>query len=77
MAKGKLKTKKTAQHPANNGASWSRVELKTLKKLANSGVSTTQVAKTLGRTAAAVQQKAMRSSISFRRARKSPASRKK
>ena len=66
-----------AKRPPNDGASWSARELKTLKALAKSGTPTGQVAKKLGRTAAAVQQKAMRSGISFRAAKRSGARKKK
>ena len=51
--------------------------MQTLKALARSGTPTSQVAKKLGRTAAAVQQKAMRSGISFRAAKRSGARRRK
>ncbi len=54
-----------AKRPANNGASWSAGELRTLKQLAKSGTAQA-AAKQLGRTPAAVQQKAMRTGISFR-----------
>jgi hypothetical protein len=66
-----------ARRPPNDGASWSARELKTLKALARSGTPTSQVAQKLGRTAAAVQQKAMRSGISFRAAKRSGARRRK
>ena len=66
-----------ARRPPNDGASWSARELNTLKALARSGTPTGQVAKKLGRTAAAVQQKAMRSVISFRAGRRAGARRKK
>lgn len=56
-----------AKRPANNGASWSASELRTLKQLAKSGTAQA-AAKQLGRTPAAVQQKAMRTGISFRAA---------
>jgi len=69
--------RKAARRPAHDGASWSPRELKTLKALAKSGTPTTQVAKKLGRTAAAVQQKAMRASISFRAAKRKGVRRKK
>lgn len=46
-----------AKRPPNDGASWSASELKTLKALAKAGTPTTEVAKKLGRTPAAVQQK--------------------
>lgn len=55
-----------AKRPTNDGSSWSASELKSLKSLAKAGTPTSEVAKKLGRTAAAVQQKAMRSGISFR-----------
>jgi hypothetical protein len=61
-----------AKRATHNGASWSTEELRTLKQLAQSGTAQ-QAAKQLGRTPAAVQQKAMRSGISFRTA--APASR--
>lgn len=66
-----------ARRPPNDGASWSARELTTLKALARSGTPTGQVAKKLGRTAAAVQQKAMRAGISFRAGRRAGARRKK
>ncbi len=66
-----------ARRPPNDGASWSARELNTLKALARSGTPTGHVAKKLGRTAAAVQQKAMRSGISFRAGRRAGARRKK
>jgi hypothetical protein len=65
-----------AKRPSNDGASWSSTELKTLKSLAKAGTPTGQVAKKLGRTAAAVQQKAMRAGISFRAAKRSGAKKK-
>ncbi len=65
-----------AKRPANDGAGWSSTELKTLKSLAKAGTPTGQVAKQLGRTAAAVQQKAMRAGISFRAAKRSAAKKK-
>jgi len=56
-----------AKRPTNNGASWSASELRTLKQLAKAGTAQA-AAKQLGRTPAAVQQKAMRTGISFRAA---------
>jgi hypothetical protein len=64
-----------AKRPSSDGASWSASELKTLKKLAANGTAA-QAAKALGRTAAAVQQKAMRTGISFRKSQKAPAKKK-
>jgi hypothetical protein len=61
-----------AKRPTNNGASWTAGELRTLKQLAKTGTAQA-AAKQLGRTPAAVQQKAMRTGISFRAA---PAGRK-
>jgi hypothetical protein len=69
--------RKPARRPANDGASWSASELKALRALAKTGSPSTQVAKKLGRTAAAVQQKAMRAGISFKAAKRSGARRKK
>jgi hypothetical protein len=66
-----------ARRPPNDGASWSARELQALRALAKAGTPTGQVAKKLGRTAAAVQQKAMRAGISFRAAKRSGARRKK
>ena len=65
-----------AKRPPNDGSGWSSSELKTLKSLAKAGTPTGEVAKKLGRTAAAVQQKAMRSGISFRAAKRSGAKKK-
>jgi hypothetical protein len=58
-----------AKRLASSGAAWSATDLKTLKKLASNGTAA-QAAKTMGRTAAAVQQKAMRTGISFRKSRR-------
>jgi hypothetical protein len=66
-----------AKRPPNDGSGWSAAELKTLKSLAKEGTATAEVAKKLGRTAAAVQQKAMRAGISFRAAKRSGAKKKK
>jgi hypothetical protein len=65
-----------AKRPTSDGSSWSSADLKALKKLASGG-SATAAAKALGRTPAAVQQKAMRSGISFRQSRPSAAKKKK
>lgn len=64
-----------AKRPHSDGASWTAGELKTLKKLASTGTATA-AAKAMGRTAAAVQQKAMRTGISFRKSGKTPAKKK-
>jgi hypothetical protein len=64
-----------AKRPSSSGAAWSAQELKMLKKLSGSGTAA-QAAKALGRTAAAVQQKAMRSGVSFRRSRPGAAKKK-
>jgi len=77
MANGPKAKRRAGRRPPNDGASWSARELKTLRALAKVGTSTTRVAKELGRTAAAVQQKAMRTGISFRAAKRSGARRKK
>ncbi len=66
-----------AKRPANDGSAWSSGEMRTLKQLAKSGTPTSVVARQLGRTAAAVQQKAMRSGISFRAGKRASARRKK
>lgn len=66
-----------ARRPPNDGAGWSARELATLRALAKAGTPTSQVARKLGRTAAAVQQKAMRAGISFRAAKRSGARRRK
>ena len=62
-----LEERLMAKRPTNNGASWSAGELRTLKQLAKAGTAQA-AAKQLGRTPAAVQQKAMRTGISFRAA---------
>jgi len=74
---GDLEIRLMAKRPSNDGAGWSAGELRTLKQLAKAGTPTSAVAKELGRTAAAVQQKAMRAGISFRAAKKSAARKKK
>jgi hypothetical protein len=63
----KLEERLMAKRPTNNGAGWSAGELRTLKQLAKAGTAQA-AAKQLGRTPAAVQQKAMRTGISFRAA---------
>ena len=59
-----------------HGASWSASELRTLKQLAKTGTAAS-AAKQLGRSPAAVQQKAMRAGISFRAAGRARAAKKK
>jgi len=53
--------------PGRDGYLWTAADLRTLKRLAKDRTAMTEVAKVLGRTPAAVQQKAMRSGIVFRR----------
>jgi hypothetical protein len=65
------------RRPPRDGASWSAGDLKALKALAKAGAPTGQAANKLGRTAAAVQQKAMRAGISFRSAKRAAARNKK
>lgn len=55
-----------AKRPPNDGKSWNATELKKLVSLAKKSLPTREVAKQLGRTAAAVQQKASTEGISFR-----------
>jgi hypothetical protein len=55
-----------ARREKNDGSAWSASDLKTLNSMAKSGDGATATAAKLGRTAAAVQQKAMRLGISFR-----------
>jgi hypothetical protein len=50
-----------------DGYLWTTADLRKLKRLAKDRAAVTEVAKVLGRTPAAVQQKAMRSGIAFRR----------
>lgn len=57
---------KMAKRPLSDGAGWSAGELKRLQKLARTETAAV-AAEALGRTPAAVQQKAMRSGISFRK----------
>ena len=54
-----------AKHPVNDGKSWRKAELAQLTRLAKQGTAES-AAKILGRTPAAVQQKAMRIGVSFR-----------
>jgi len=61
------------KRPSNDGSSWTATELKKLAQLAKAGTPTRLAAEKLGRTAAAVQQKAMREGISMRAASKSTA----
>jgi len=56
----------TTRRPRNDGNLWTRDDLRRLKRLARDG-SVIAAAKVLSRTPAAVQQKAMRSGIAFRR----------
>jgi hypothetical protein len=55
-----------AKRPPSDGKSWTATELKKLGSLAKKGTSTREVASLLGRTPAAVQQKASTEGISFR-----------
>ncbi len=61
-----------AKRPMNDGASWNAAEIKRLQGFAKKGLSATDTARELGRTPAAVQQKAMREGISFRASRRRP-----
>jgi hypothetical protein len=55
----------TKRRLGSGGYQWTAADLRTLKRLARDG-SVMAAAKALGRTPAAVQQKAMRSGIAFR-----------
>jgi hypothetical protein len=66
-----------ATRASNDGSNWSKGELKLLKQLAASGIGAVATAKQLGRTAPAVQQKAMRIGIGFRRGARKKAAKKK
>jgi hypothetical protein len=55
----------TKRRPANDAELWTTADLRMLKRLARDG-SVMAAAEALGRTPAAVQQKAMRTGISFR-----------
>jgi hypothetical protein len=57
----------TKGRPGRDAYLWTTTDLRTLKRLAKDRAAMTEVAKTLGRTPAAVQQKAVRSGIAFRR----------
>jgi hypothetical protein len=50
----------------SGGYQWTTADLRTLKRLAEDRTPVTAVARALGRTPAAVQQKAIRSGIAFR-----------
>ena len=54
-----------AKRPTQHGSGWTATELAKLKRLAKQGTADA-AAQALGRTAAAVQQKAMRVGVSFR-----------
>ena len=56
----------TTRRPRKDGNLWTTDDLRRLKRLAKDG-SVIAAAKALSRTPAAVQQKAMRSGIAFRR----------
>ena len=53
--------------PAHDAYLWTTADLRKLKRLAKDRTPVTEVAKILGRTPAAVQQKAIRTGIAFRR----------
>jgi hypothetical protein len=57
----------TKGRPANDASPWTTADLRKLTRLAQDRTAVTAAAKALGRTPAAVQQKAMRSGIAFRR----------
>jgi hypothetical protein len=57
----------TKGRPANDAELWTTADLRKLKRLAKERTPVTAAAKALRRTPAAVQQKAMRSGIAFRR----------
>jgi hypothetical protein len=57
----------TNGRPARDAYLWTTADLRKLKRLAKDRAAMTEVAKALGRTLAAVQQKAVRSGIAFRR----------
>lgn len=54
------------KRPSNDGAAWTAATIRKLAQLAKQGVTARAAAAELGRTPAAVQQKAMREGISFR-----------
>ena len=58
------------KRPPNDGKAWTAKELKQLEQLAKRNTPTREVASKLGRTPAAVQQKASTEGISFRSGRK-------
>lgn len=59
-----------AKRPQNDGKGWTATELRKLAQLAKRGTPTREAASLLGRTPAAVQQKASTEGISFRAGRK-------
>jgi hypothetical protein len=59
-----------SKRPPNDGRSWTATELKKLASLAKKNLPTREVALKLGRTPAAVQQKASTEGISFRSRKK-------
>lgn len=58
-----------AKTPSNHGKDWTAGEIKKLRQLARQNISTPVAAKKLGRTLAAVAQKASVESISMKLAR--------
>lgn len=59
------------KRPSNDGKAWTASELKKLQALAKKAIPTREAAKILGRTPAAVQQKASTEGISFRSRKRS------
>lgn len=56
----------TKRRPGHDGDLWTTADLVKLRRLARDRTAVVEAAKALGRTPAAVQQKAIRSGISFR-----------
>lgn len=52
--------------PKNDGKQWSKIEVDYIKSQANSGKSTEEIAKDLGRTEEAVRKKASEEGISLK-----------
>jgi hypothetical protein len=70
MAKALTKTARKKQAPQNHRMPWSAQEDRLMRKLVKDKMTAAAIAKQLGRSAAAIQQRLMMSGISLRAARK-------
>ncbi|KAF0184454.1 MAG: hypothetical protein IV086_00815 [Hyphomonadaceae bacterium] len=68
--------KKTPKKPTNHRMPWSTADDRVMKRLVKEKLTAAAIAKELGRSAAAIQQRLMLSGISLRAAKKSKAAKK-